>query len=62
MKVICGHVSPGIVSAPLNSRGMRPASESQSSLPRSAINWRVFSWAMMACASNAAAPSTRTAW
>ena len=41
VNVTSGHVSPGMVSAPLNSRGIRPDSVSQSSLPRSAISRRV---------------------
>ena len=50
-----------INSAPLASRGIRPNSLSQSSLPRSAISARVFSCATITSASNADAPSTRTA-
>lgn len=36
-----GQVSPGTELAPLASRGMRPNSDAQSSLPRSAIRLRV---------------------
>jgi hypothetical protein len=60
--VTVGQVSPGIDDGSLNSRGIRPNSLSQSSLPRSAISLRVFSCAMTTSASNADAPSTRTAW
>jgi hypothetical protein len=51
-----------MVSCPVNRRGIRPCSDAQSASPRSAISARVCSCAMMLDASNAAAPSTRTAW
>ncbi len=60
--VSVGHVSPGTESAASASRGIRANSLAQSSLPRSAIRARVVSCATMISASNALAPSTRTAW
>ena len=45
-----------------NSRGIRPYSLSQSCCPRSAIRCLVCSELTMISASNALAPSTRTAW
>ena len=62
LNVTVGQVSPGIDSSPVNRRGIRARSDAQSSLPRSAISARVCSCATMFAASNAAAPSTRTAW
>ena len=61
-KVSVGQVSPGTESAPSASRGIRANSLSQSCLPRSATSARVFSCATITSASNAEAPSTRTAW
>ena len=61
-KVSVGQVSPGIDSGSSNSRGIRPYSLSQSCWPRSAISSLVCSWATITSASNALAPSTRTAW
>ncbi len=57
-----GQVSPGIDAGSSNNRGIRPYSDSQSCLPRSTMRSRVRSWATITVASNAAAPSTRTAW
>jgi hypothetical protein len=61
-KVRVGQVRPGTESAPSARRGIRANSLAQSSLPRSATSARVFSWATITSASNADAPSTRTAW
>ena len=61
LKVSVGQVSPGIESGSSNSRGIRPNSDSQSACPRSAMSLRVCSCVMISLASNALAPSTRTA-
>ena len=52
---------PGIVSAPVKSRGILPCSEAQSSVPRSSISLRVLAWATMRRAPKAEAPRVRTA-
>ena len=62
LKVTSGQVSPGMDSLPVNSLGIRPCSDAQSAIPRSAMSTRVCSWATITCAWNAAAPSVRTAW
>ena len=60
--VSVGQVRPGTESACSARRGIRANSDAQSCLPRSAISERVFSCATITSASNALAPSTRTAW
>ncbi len=60
--VSVGRVSPGIDSAPSNSRGMRPCSLAQSCSPRSSIRSAVMRVATIRRAPKALAPSTRTAW
>lgn len=60
--VSVGQVRPGISAGDSKSRGMRPNSLSQSCCPRSAISTRVISCATISWASNALAPSVRTAW
>ncbi len=61
-KVSVGQVRPGIESGSSNSRGIRPNSLSQSACPRSAMRFLVCRELTMTSASNALAPSTRTAW
>ena len=50
LNVTVGQVRPGMLSAARNRRGKRPYSESQSSLPRSAIMARHVSEARISCA------------